>query len=70
MAIELYVESATYRPRSCFTESGHPKRRYPTKGEAMRAAARIEESACVEMTVYVCRYCGGIHIGKRPEWLV
>ncbi len=71
MAIEFHQAQATYRPRSCFTSTGHPKRRYPSRQEAMRAAARIEVSQCVEMNAYQCDRCGGWwHIGKRPEWMV
>jgi len=70
MALEHHTETATYRPRSCYTREGYAKRRYATRAEARRAARRITRQEGVEMNAYACWCCGSYHVGRRPEWLV
>lgn len=43
------------------------KLRYSTKADAKRAAKRQERHGCGRMQPYHCAYCGGFHLGHKPE---
>jgi hypothetical protein len=46
---------------------GQPKARFPTQDAANRASLRLRLEEGVDLDPYPCPYCGGWHLGNRPD---
>ena len=46
---------------------GQPKSRFPTEDAANRASLRLRLEEGADLDPYPCPYCGGWHLGNRPD---
>jgi hypothetical protein len=52
---------------SHWRQDGEPKVRYGSRGEALDAAAERSAEAETTLSVYLCPYCRGWHMGSRTD---
>lgn len=52
---------------SHWRRDGEPKVRYPSRGDALNAAAERTSEAGTTLSVYHCPYCRGWHMGSRSD---
>jgi hypothetical protein len=51
--------------REHWRSDGRPKVRFPTQAEANRSSLRLRLEEGADLEPYVCRICGGWHLGTR-----
>jgi hypothetical protein len=53
--------------REHWRADGSPKVRFDEQADANRSALRLRLEEGADLDPYLCSYCGGWHLGNRPD---